>query len=228
MMESTIAYYRVSTAKQGRSGLGLDAQRTAVRAFVGSDLLTEFVEVESGRTADRDRPQLAAAIAACKQTRSRLVVAKLDRLARDTRLLLTLVDSGVRVRFVDFPDIPDGAAGRFMLTMLAAVAEFERRLISERTSVALAAAKERGVVLGRAGPANLRRNVQERRDQADRFAANLAPIVTALSSSGLTQANQVARLNEIGVPAPRGGPWTRTQLNRVRARLASTATKCLS
>lgn len=155
-----VAYYRVSTAKQGRSGLGLDAQRGAVERFMGGKPTMEFVEVESGKKSDAERPQLAAALTACKKARATLVVAKLDRLARDTRLLLTLVDSGVRVRFVDFPDIPEGAAGRFMLTMLAAVAEFERRLISERTATALAVAKQRGAVLGSAGPSNLRRNVE--------------------------------------------------------------------
>jgi DNA invertase Pin-like site-specific DNA recombinase len=220
-MDAAIAYYRVSTAKQGRSGLGLGAQRSAVERFVGGKPALEFVEVESGRKSDADRPQLAAALAACKKARGTLIVAKLDRLARDTRLLLTLVDSGVRVRFVDFPDIPEGAAGRFMLTMLAAVAEFERRLISERTSTALAVAKQRGVVLGRAGPSNLRRNVEERVARANTFAARLKPLADSMAAAGMSTVEQVVRLNEIGVPAPRGGRWTRTQWGRIRSRLVT-------
>jgi DNA invertase Pin-like site-specific DNA recombinase len=222
-MEGAVAYYRVSTGKQSRSGLGLDAQRVAVERFMARKPAIEFVEVESGRKSDAERPQLAAALAACKKARATLVVAKLDRLARDTRLLLTLVDSGVRVRFVDFPDIPEGAAGRFMLTMLAAVAEFERRLISERTKAALAVAKQRGAVLGRAGPSNLSRNLQERVERAAHFAMRLQPIAESFAASGLSQIEQVRKLNEMRLPAPRGGQWTRTQWNRVRTRLANRA-----
>lgn len=216
-----ISYLRVSTARQGQSGLGLDAQRESVARFLQDDaraLAAEFVEIESGGKSEKDRPQLAAALAACRKQKAMLIVAKLNRLARDTKLILALVDSGIKVRFVDFPDTPDGAAGRFMLTMLAAVAEFERRRRSEQTKGSLAAAKARGVKLGEAGPANLRRNVEERQAKAQAFAAKLQPVLNGFKAAGLTQQDQVIQLNALGIAAPRGGLWTRMQLWRVALR----------
>jgi DNA invertase Pin-like site-specific DNA recombinase len=221
-MTQHVAYYRVSTARQGLSGLGLEAQQAGVLAFLGeASPLAEFIEVESGRKSDQDRPQLAAALAACRKQKATLIVAKLDRLARDVQLILALVDSGVRVQLVDFPEIPTGATGRFLLTMLAAVAEFERRLISERTKAALSAAKARGCVLGRAGPYNLRRNVEQRQEVASQFAARLRPVLAGFDADGLSQREQTLRLNDLGIEAPRGGRWSRTQLARIRVRLRS-------
>src|SRR4051794_28136556 len=136
-----VAYYRVSTGKQGRSGLGLDAQRSAVQSFVqasgGWPPVAEFTETESGRRVDR--PQLCAALAACRVHRAVLVIAKLDRLARNQAFLMSLIDSNVDVLFCDLPQIPAGAVGRFMLQQMSAVAELEAGLISERTKAALAA-----------------------------------------------------------------------------------------
>lgn len=216
-----VAYYRVSTAKQGASGLGLEAQRDAVTKFLNGgdwELVAEFVEVESGRKSAKDRPELAAALATCKRQRATLIVAKLDRLARDVKLILSLIDSGAQVRFVDFPEIPEGAAGRFMLTMLAAAAEFERRMISERTKAGLAVAKTRGVKLG--NPANLQPNFIERQRTANAHAAKLRPTLDAMKARGLTHRAMVAELNSIGVPAPKGGQWGLSQLQRVLARTA--------
>jgi len=144
-----IAYFRVATDKQGRSGLGLEAQQAAVADFLnGGDwtLLGRYTEVESGRKSDR--PELAKALQACRAHRAALVIAKLDRLTRDTKFLLTLLDSGADVLFCDLPQIPAGPMGRFMLTQMVSVAELEAGLISSRTKAALAAAKARGQQLG--------------------------------------------------------------------------------
>lgn len=149
-----VAYYRVSTDEQGRSGLGLEAQRRAVRAYLDggqSDLLAEFTEVETGkgRNALATRPQLAAALALCRKRKATLVIAKLDRLARNVAFVSGLMES--RVPFVA-ADLP--SADRFMLHVYAAVAEEEARTIGERTKAALAAAKARGVRLGEQGRIN--------------------------------------------------------------------------
>ncbi len=146
-----VAYYRVSTDRQGRSGLGLDAQRAAVAKYVagaGGVVAAEFEEVESGKRADR--PQLAAALAACRARRAALVIAKLDRLARNARFLLHVVEGTgeAGVVFCDLPSVPPGPVGKFLLTQMAAVAELEAGLISQRTRAALAVAKARGTVLG--------------------------------------------------------------------------------
>ena len=214
-----VAYYRVSTQQQGRSGLGLDAQREAVARFVGNrELVAEYQEVESG--ARVDRPQLKAAMKRCEAVGAVLVFAKLDRLARDTKLVLDIADAGVAVVFCDFPEIPEGAAGRFLLTMLASVAEFERRRISERTRAALAAAKARGVILGAAGPTNLRPNVEERQRASREFAERLRGILDGMRARNLSQRAMVSELNEARVSAPRGGAWTLVQLQRVLQRLS--------
>jgi len=143
-----IAYYRVSTDKQGRSGLGLDAQRDTVLGFLNSGdwrLIDEFVEVESGRSSER--PQLARALTRCRVTRATLVVANVSRLTRSVAFLSRLLEAGVEVRFCDLPQI-EGPTGKFMLQQMAAVAELEAGLIGDRTRKALAAAKARGVKLG--------------------------------------------------------------------------------
>jgi DNA invertase Pin-like site-specific DNA recombinase len=146
-----VAYLRVSTEGQGRSGLGLEAQRQAVATYLaqhGGGLLAEFQEIESGRK--NDRPQLAAALACCRTRRAALLVAKLDRLSRDARFLLGLVEGAgeAGVVFCDLPRVPPGPMGRFLLTQMAAVAELEAGLTGQRTRAALAAAKARGTRLG--------------------------------------------------------------------------------
>src|SRR6476660_1180485 len=141
-----VAYYRVSTDRQGRSGLGLEAQQKAVIDFLNggaSELVGEFVEVESGKKSDR--PELARAIEACRKHKARLVIAKLDRLSRNLAFVATLMDSGVEFVAVDNPH-----ANKLTIHILAAVAEHEREAISERTKAALAAAKARGKRLGKA------------------------------------------------------------------------------
>src|SRR3954454_11021819 len=141
-----VAYFRVSTERQGRSGLGLDAQRTAVARHVtaaAGQVVAEVQEVESGKR--NERPQLAAALAACRARRATLLIAKLDRLARNARFLLGVVEGSGEggVIFCDLPQVPPGPVGKFLLTQMAAVAELEAGLISQRTKDALAAAKIR-------------------------------------------------------------------------------------
>src|SRR5215212_5938451 len=175
-----ISYCRVSTDQQGRSGLGLEAQQSAVAqhvASVGGRIVGEFVEVESGRR--NDRPQLAAALEACRKRRAVLVIAKLDRLARNVAFVSGLMESGVEFVAADMPTVT-----KLTVHILAAVAEEEARMISARTKVALQAAKARGVKLGgrRAGAADLRlyamqgnaASVAKRGEMADVRAADLA------------------------------------------------------
>src|SRR5437868_1414451 len=148
MPSQFVAYFRVSTTRQGQSGLGLDAQRQAVRDYLGgqaeSQLLAEYTEIESGKRLDR--PELHAALATCKRHKATLVIAKLDRLARNVAFIANLIEAGIEFVAVDNPH-----ASRLMLHMLAAFAEHEREQISARTKAALAAAKARGVRLGAHG-----------------------------------------------------------------------------
>lgn len=144
-----ISYLRVSTDRQGRSGLGIEAQRAAVDAYLNGGrwtLVAEYVETESGKKSDR--PKLAAALSHAKAIGAKIVFAKLDRLTRNVDLLRSLVNSGVDLVFCDLPSVPPGPMGRFLLTQMAAVAELEGGMISERTKNALAAVKARGVKLG--------------------------------------------------------------------------------
>lgn len=149
IFQKFIAYYRVSTDRQGQSGLGLDAQHTAVMSHITghSELIAEFTEIESGKKSDR--PQLAAALAACKKQKAKLIIAKLDRLARNVAFIANLMESGVEFIAVDNPH-----ANKLMVHMLAAFAEHEREQISKRTKEALAAAKVRGIPLGNPRPDN--------------------------------------------------------------------------
>lgn len=220
-----VAYFRVSTDKQGRSGLGLEAQReTVLRAIEreGGRLVGEFVEIESGKRADR--PELAAALAAARAQGAVLIVAKLDRLTRDVQFLLSVVEGTgeAGVKFCDLPEIPTGPVGKFMVTMLAAVAELERGMIGQRTRAALQAAKARGVKLGnpalRAGSPEAAQKAREaRQERAKSRAADLAPYVQAARRAGATSLAQIAEaLEGRGVRAPRGGSrWTPTQVRRL-------------
>lgn len=222
-----IAYFRVSTAQQGRSGLGLDAQRQAVALFLNGGawrLVGEFTEIESGR--HNDRPQLAKALAACKMTGATLVVAKLDRLARNARFLLSVVegsgDGGVV--FCDLPSVPAGPVGKFLLTQMAAVAELEAGLIGQRTRAALQAAKARGTVLGgwrggpKVDPEAGRRALAER---ADRFAEAVGPIALALRAEGRSLRGIGAELTTRGIRTPRGGQWSAAAVRAVLMRAES-------
>ena len=233
-----VSYCRVSTARQGRSGLGLDAQRAAVKGYLnGGDwrLVGEFVEVESGR--NDARPELARALACARLHRAALVVAKVDRLTRSLAFLSRLLEAGVDVRFCDLPQI-EGPTGRFMLQQMAAVAELEAGMISDRTRKALAAKAVWYAGLDDASRAVLRaagRPVQLGGDRGARLsdaqrekgraalsarararAADLAPVVAELRAAGTsTLADLAAGLNDRGVPANRGGKWSPVQVARV-------------
>lgn len=221
-----IAYYRVSTGRQGKSGLGIEAQRAAVAAYLnGGDwnIVSEFVEVESGKRSDR--PQLDAALAAARVHRVPLIVSKVDRLTRSVAFLSRLLEAGVDVRFADLPQI-EGATGRFMLQQMVAVAELEAGMISKRTRDALAAAKRRGVVLG--GDRGARLTVKARKAgnaavaaAAARRATDLAPVIAELQAGGCESLRAIAAgLNERGIPTARGeGEWSAVQVARVIERV---------
>lgn len=227
MMTDYIAYARVSTAKQGRSGLGLEAQEEAIRSYLrdGDNILQPvFVEVESGKR--NDRPELAKALHKAKLTGATLLVAKLDRLARNTRFLLSLTDSGVDVVFCDLPQLPAGPVGRFMLTQMAAVAELEAGLISQRTKAALAAAKERGTKLGgfRGHKVDPSLGLAKRQADAGEFADRVAGEITSIKAEGVTGLRSIAqRLNERGIRTRRGGRWSAMQVQRVWERMVGPA-----
>jgi DNA invertase Pin-like site-specific DNA recombinase len=214
-----VAYYRVSTAKQGRSGLGLDAQSVAVRTYLNGGswaLLAEFTEVESGKNADR--PELARALNHCRMTGATLVIAKLDRLSRNVAFLANLMDGAV-----DFVACDNPHATRFTIHILAAVAEHERAAISARTKDALAAAKARGKVLGgyKGGPVPDRAlGMAANQARADAFAGRLAPTLVGMRQRGLSLHQMAAELSSNGILTPAGGcSWTATAVRRVLARL---------
>ena len=210
-----ISYLRVSRDKQGRSGLGLEAQRTAVESYLNGGrwtLVAEYVEVESGKRTDR--PKMAKALAHAKAIGATVVFAKLDRFFRNVPVLRTLVDSGADLVFCDLPHVPPGAMGRFLLTQMASVAELEGGLISERTKAALAAAKARGVKLGNPNGARALRGKQTGNAEAvaaiklkaQAHAANLQAIVEDVRSQGITSIRKIAEeLNRRGILTPRGG-----------------------
>jgi DNA invertase Pin-like site-specific DNA recombinase len=216
-----VSYYRVSTAQQGRSGLGLEAQREAVRDFLnGGDwtLTGEFTEVESGKRTDR--PQLDAALGLCRLTGATLIVAKLDRLARNVRFLLSVVEGtgDAGVVFCDLPTVPPGAMGKFIVTQMAAVAELEAGLISKRTKDALAASKARGKVLGgyRGGPKiDPSVGLKARQERAVQYATSVRPIVTELRNSGLSLWRVCTELEARGIRTPRGGKWVPNMVSKI-------------
>ena len=218
-----ISYLRVSTVKQGLSGLGLEAQRAAVKHFTaagGHTLVAEFLEVESGRKADR--PQLAAALTSCRLHRATLIIAKLDRLARNVAFIANLMDGGVEFVACDMPH-----ANRLTLHLLAAIAEHEREMISQRTKAALQAAKARGVKLGNPnGAAALldgcklaaERSAGVRRATAVQHAVAVGPMLVELSRAGLNNRETAADLNRRGVPSPSGSIWHEEQVRRTSLR----------
>lgn len=215
MTDQYITYFRVSTQKQGASGLGLDAQRHAVETYLaGRDksVIGEFVEVETGKGANalEKRPQLRLALEQCRKAGAVLLIAKLDRLARNVHFVSGLMESGVDFIAADMPN-----ANKVMIQMHAVMSEWEHDQISERTKVALAAAKARGVVLGATGPSNLQANNEMRRRAARAFRERLRPVFAGLMAQGLTRRAMVARLNDLGIKAPRGGTWSLGQVQRL-------------
>jgi DNA invertase Pin-like site-specific DNA recombinase len=237
-----IAYYRVSTDRQGKSGLGLEAQRQAVANYLnGGDwkIIAEFTEVESGRRSDR--PQLDAALKAARLHRAALVVSKVDRLTRSVAFLSRLLEANVDVRFADLPSI-EGPTGRFMLQQMASVAELEAGMISDRTKKALAAAKKRGTKLGgirhrvisvdasgkktygeqviNVSSKTGKLAVKALHARSEARAADLAPIIKELQAAGKTSLRAIAAgLNEAGIPTARGGEWSSPQVMRMLERL---------
>ena len=222
-----IGYYRVSTRRQGRSGLGLEAQRQAVAAYLNGgdwEIVGEFVEVESGKRADR--PELDKALAAARLHRAPLIVSKVDRLTRSVSFLSKLLDANVDVRFADLPQI-EGATGRFLLQQMAAVAELEAGMISKRTKEALASAKRRGVKLG--GDRGVKPSAKVRakalakiEERVAERAADIEPTIRELQASGATSLRAIAAgLAARGIETARGETaWSPTQVARVLARLA--------
>lgn len=221
-MKPIVAYLRVSTASQGRSGLGIEAQRDAVTRFAeaqGYTLASEFMEVETGKGADAldRRPQLAAALAQARRLRCAVVVAKLDRLSRDVSFI-----SGLMAKGVPFVVAELGAdVDPFMIHIYAALAEKERRLISERTRAALASKKAQGTILG--NRTNLRaaqaKGTAKTRAAADAFADNALPIVRQIEASGITSFRGIAdALNARGVRTARGGAWHATTVRNITLR----------
>lgn len=217
-----VAYLRVSTARQGKSGLGIEAQREAVSRFVreraGKIIAPEFVEVESGK--HNDRPELDKAIKRCRLTGATLVVAKLDRLSRNAAFLMTLRDSGVAFVAADLPE-----ANTMTVGVMAVVAQHEREAISARTKAALAAARKRGKALG-----GLRENapdiarfqkqaVRAVQDKAQAKAEDRRDVIEALVAEGLSVNAMATRLNEASVRTARGGAWTATAVKRTIERL---------
>nr|WP_315230109.1 recombinase family protein [uncultured Limnohabitans sp.] len=209
-----VTYYRVSTTRQGVSGLGLEAQRQTVERYLaGCDktVIESFTEVETGKGSnalDR-RPQLRAALDLCKKTGATLLLAKIDRLARNVHFVSGLIETGVDFIAADMPN-----ANKVMIQMHAVMSEWERDQISERTRAALAAAKTRGVVLGATGPANLKTCNDLRQQKAKEFRERLRPVLDAMVAQGLTRRVMVERLNDLGIKAPMGGVWSLGQVQR--------------
>lgn len=220
-MTVAVAYYRVSTARQGKSGLGIEAQTAAVLRFAeaeGIEVVAEHVEVETGKGADAldRRPELAAALAQARKARCPVVVAKLDRLSRDVHFI-----SGLMAHRVPFIVAELGAdADPFMLHLYAALAEKERALISARTKAALAAKKAQGVKLGNPRAAEtIGQAHAAARAAADQFAANVLPIVREIQAAGMTTLRDIAgALNARGIRTARGGAWHSSTVRNVLLR----------
>ncbi|MDO8699302.1 MAG: recombinase family protein [Rhodoferax sp.] len=219
----------------------MEAQQEVVARFLnGGDgsLVGEFVEIESGRKDSKNRPQLVAALAACKERGATLIIAKLDRLARNVRFFLEVLDdSGVDIRFAEFADInPKTDEGRMVLTNMATFAEYEGRRIGSRTKAAIAAKKARvesgtdkggqtvwSEAWGVAGLANLKRNIAERQAVANAHADKLAPTIAAYRAASMSQRVMVQTLNDCGARTANGGRWSLMQLQRVITRLKATS-----
>jgi len=220
-MKPIVAYIRVSTSQQGRSGLGIEAQREALARFArdeGFEVVGEFVEVETGKGSDAldRRPQLASALAKARALRCPVAVAKLDRLSRDVHFISGLMAHRVPFLVAELgPDVDP-----FVLHLYAALAEKERALIAGRTKSALAAARAKGVKLGNPNiEAAQGVAVAAVKAEADRAAGNVLPIIAEIQKSGATTLRAIAEaLNARGVPTPRGGRWHAMSVRNALAR----------
>ncbi|MGN5621855.1 recombinase family protein [Acinetobacter sp. Brlt_5] len=217
-----VIYYRVSTDKQGQSGLGLEAQQQQVKTYLQSkpdaEVVAEYVEVDSGKKVNRI--ELNKAVADAKKNKAVLLVAKLDRVARNVKLFLDLLDQ-VRIEFTDLPALSNGTSdSRLVLTQLAAFAEWEAAKISERTKAALAAKKARGEPMGIMGKENIKATNGKRKEQADNFAKQLAGMLTPLATT-MSQRRLVDYLNQHGVKSPTGKEWRLNSLQNVLKRIKS-------
>lgn len=215
-----VTYKRVSTKEQGRSGLGLEAQARDIRVFLESfseepyEVIQEFTEVQSG--SDDDRPELTKAITLAKKERAILLVAKLDRLSRRVSAISTwMEDKRFHFKVAQFP-----TADEFQLHIYAALAEQERRFISQRTKAALQEAKAKGTKLGGLRDKTMKRN-KALKDQANARAKKLESIVVPLQRQGVSLAGIAAALNEASIETPRGGQWHPTSVQRLLARLGA-------
>lgn len=204
-----VSYLRVSTERQGQSGLGLEAQRAAIAVYTSGrgDLAAEFVEVESGKRSDR--PELEKALAEAKRAGAVLVIAKLDRLARNVAFIATLIERKIEIAACDMPE-----ANRVFLHIMAAMAEHEAQAISDRTKAALAAAKARGQALGWSIPGRqdeqrdaARKGATRNAEKADRHAGTVRPLIASLKGQGMSLRAIAAELNARNVKTARGGDW---------------------
>jgi DNA invertase Pin-like site-specific DNA recombinase len=204
-----VSYLRVSTERQGQSGLGLEAQRAAIAVYTSGrgDLVAEFVEVESGKRSDR--PELEKALAEAKRAGAVLVIAKLDRLARNVAFIATLIERKIEIAACDMPE-----ANRVFLHIMAAMAEHEAQAISDRTKAALAAAKARGQALGWSIPGRqdeqrdaARKGAARNAEKADRHAGTVRPLIASLKGQGMSLRAIAAELNARNVKTARGGDW---------------------
>lgn len=217
--EKYVAYFRVSTQKQGLSGLGIEAQQHAVFSFLNGNsgiLIATYTETETGKGANPldTRHQLKAALDTCRKHKATLIIAKLDRLARNVHFVTGLMEAGCDFVAADMPH-----ANKVMIQMHAVMSEWERDQISARTKAALSAAKARGVVLGATGRTNLKQNVDARRAAANALAERLSGVLQGFKAAGLTQRQMTSNLNLLGIRAAAGGEWSLAQVQRVLKRI---------
>lgn len=215
-----VSYLRVSTERQWASGLGLEAQRAAIAAYTAGrgEQVAEFVEVESGKRSNR--PELEKALAEAKRAGAVLVIAKLDRLARNVAFIATLIERKIEIAACDMPE-----ANRVFLHIMAAMAEHEAQAISDRTKAALAAAKARGQALGWSIPGRqdeqreaARKGAARNAEKADAYAANVLPLIETLKTQGLSLRGIAAELNARHVRTARGGDWHAATVRNVMQR----------
>jgi DNA invertase Pin-like site-specific DNA recombinase len=219
-----VIYYRVSTTKQGVSGLGLEAQKQQVENYLQSKndvvVLNEYVEIDSGKKANRI--ELAKAVAEAKKNKAVLLVAKLDRVARNVKFFLELLDQ-INIEFADLPNLKIGTSDtRLMLTQLSAFAEWEASKISERTKQALQAKKQRGELMGVMGEKNIKATNGKRKELANEFAKSIAPILNGLRNT-MSQRQLVTYLNQQGIKSPTGKEWVLCSLQNVLKRIDNLA-----